>query len=337
MEASTFSTRPFPIRDQARVWAEWFQPTFDMHFETEEQAGFAAEYSVWNVGDIFIGLATGPGTRPSRTARHLRRSPIDHWVLSYCRECPTTISTNGRDISADAGVPFLWSLGYAMEGHNSSAPRLQVYLPRDSFRDVTTMLDMAVASTVDARRGQLLADYLILLKRSLPHLSSEDAARLPAAIQAMLSVCLAPTPDAMAAASHQIQLSFMERVRQVVRRNLRSPSLGPDRLCREAGMSRSQLYRVLEQVGGVANYIKQCRLAESFALLSDVSNSQAINEIAEILCFSDASTFSRAFRREFGVSPGDVRSAAHAGIAVASAPASKLLPQGHSFANFLGR
>ena len=224
-----------------------------------------------------------------------------------------------------------------MEGHNSSAPRLQVYLPRDSFRDVTTMLDMAVASTVDARRGQLLADYLILLKRSLPHLSSEDAARLPAAIQAMLSVCLAPTPDAMAAASHQIQLSFMERVRQVVRRNLRSPSLGPDRLCREAGMSRSQLYRVLEQVGGVANYIKQCRLAESFALLSDVSNSQAINEIAEILCFSDASTFSRAFRREFGVSPGDVRSAAHAGIAVASAPASKLLPQGHSFANFLGR
>ena len=67
MEASTFSTRPFPIRDQARVWAEWFQPTFDMHFETEEQAGFAAEYSVWNVGDIFIGLATGPGTRPSRS------------------------------------------------------------------------------------------------------------------------------------------------------------------------------------------------------------------------------------------------------------------------------
>lgn len=336
MEASTFSTRPFPVRDQARVWAEWFQPTFDMHPEAEEQEGFAAEYSVWNVGDIFMTLATGPATRAIRTPAHVRRSPIDHWVLSYCRQCPMTISTNGKDVSADAGVPFLWSLGYALDGRSISAPRLQVYMPRDSFKDVTTILDMAVASTLDTQRGQLLADYLMLLKRSLPHLSSEDAARLPAAIQAMLGVCLAPTPDAMAAASRQIQLTFMERVRQVVRRNLRSPSLGPDRLCREAGMSRSQLYRVLEQAGGVANYIKRCRLAESFVLLSDVSNSQAIQEIAEILCFSDASTFSRVFRREFGVSPGDVRSAAHFGIAVAPAPASKLLPKGLSFSNFLG-
>jgi AraC-like DNA-binding protein len=336
MDALTFSTRSFATRDQARVWAEWFQPTFDMHFETEEQAGFAAEYSVWNVGDISIGLATGPGTRPSRTADHLRRSPIDHWVLSYCRDRPTTISTNGKDVSADAGVPFLWSLGYAMDGRNSSAPRLQVYLPRDSFKDMTTMLDMAVGSALDTQRGQLLADYLMLLKRNLPHLSAEDAARLPAAIQAMLGVCLAPTPDAMAAASRQIQLTFMERVREVVRRNLRSPSLGPDRLCREAGLSRSQLYRVLEHAGGVTNYIKRCRLAESMALLSDVSNGDAINKVAELLCFSDASTFSRAFRQEFGVSPGDVRSAALSGMAIEPAPASKLLPKGYSFSSFLG-
>jgi AraC-like DNA-binding protein len=138
----------------------------------------------------------------------------------------------------------------------------------------------------------------------------------------------------VAAASHQIQLTLMERVRQAVRRNLRSPSLGPDKLCREAGTSRSQLYRVLEHVG-VASYIKRCRLAESFALLSDVSNSQAINKVAELLCFSDASTFSRAFRQEFGVSPGDVRSAALSGVAIAQASASKLLPNGHSFSDCL--
>jgi AraC-like DNA-binding protein len=335
MDASTFSTRPFAVADQSRVWAEWFQPTFDMQAEAVEQPGFAAEYSIWNVGDIFVTWATGPATRVSRTPRHVRRSPIDHWVLSCCREGTTTISTNGRDLAARAGVPFLWSLGQALEGRSAPAPRLQIYLPRDSFQDMGTMLDMAVASTLDVQRGQLLADYLSLLKSNLPNLAPGDAARLPSALQAMLGVCLAPTPDTVVAASHQIQLTLMERVRQSVRRNLRSPSLGPDRLCREAGTSRSQLYRLLGHVGGVANYIKRCRLAESFALLSDVSNSQAINKVAELLCFSDASTFSRAFRQEFGVSPGDVRSAALSGVAIPQASASNLLPSGRSFSECL--
>ncbi len=169
-------------------------------------------------------------------------------------------------------------------------------MPRDSFKDVTTILDMAVASTLDTQRGQLLADYLVLLKRSLPHLSSEDAARtsscdpgharrLSGSHSRRDGRRVSPDPahiHGKGAAGGSQEL-------------LRSPSLGPDRLCREAGMSRSQLYRVLEQVGGVANYIKRCRLAESFALLSDVSNSQAINEIAEISCFSDASTFQPSF------------------------------------------
>jgi AraC-like DNA-binding protein len=129
----------------------------------------------------------------------------------------------------------------------------------------------------------------------------------------MLGASLAPSADRLAAAQKPIASTLRERVRRAVHRHLQSPSLGPQKLCHEAAMSRSQLYRLFEGEGGVAHYIQRRRLSESFTLLCDASNLLPIAKIAEQLCFADASSFSRAFRREFGMSPSDVRAASLAG------------------------
>jgi AraC-like DNA-binding protein len=172
------------------------------------------------------------------------------------------------------------------------------------------LLDGARGTALNSPEGHLLADYMTLLGRNIPHLPASDGPKLARAIQAMLGACLAPSNDRLAEASNHVDLTMMERVRQVVARNLRSPSLSPEKLCREAATSRSQLYRLLEGEGGVAHYILRRRLSESFSLLGDSSSSLSIGKVAEMLCFADGSTFSRAFRREFGMSPSDVRAEA---------------------------
>jgi AraC-like DNA-binding protein len=48
--------------------------------------------------------------------------------------------------------------------------------------------------------------------------------------------------------------------------------------------------------------------------LTDPTTAESISAIAEDLCFADASSFSRTFKREFGHSPGEVRSASIAGL-----------------------
>jgi AraC-like DNA-binding protein len=106
-------------------------------------------------------------------------------------------------------------------------------------------------------------------------------------------------------------------------------------LCREAATSRSQLYRLLEEEGGVARYIQRRRLSESFAILCDARSNLPIGEIAETLCFSDASSFSRAFRREFGMSPGEVRSASYAGFPPAPGSRELLSPEARTFTDCL--
>ena len=85
-------------------------------------------------------------------------------------------------------------------------------------------------------------------------------------------------------------------------------------LCRELGMSRSTLYRLLELEGGVAHYIRRLRLSVCLAQLSNPSNTKPIAMIAEELGLTDPSSFSRAFRRQFGISPSDVREAAQTGL-----------------------
>jgi len=115
-------------------------------------------------------------------------------------------------------------------------------------------------------------------------------------------------------------LTLRERVRRTVRTHLHSPLLGPEKLCREAATSRSRLYRLFENEGGVAHYIQRQRLSESFTLLSDATNLVPVAKIAEALCFTDASSFSRAFRREFSMSPSDVRAACATGSRPARLP-----------------
>ena len=153
----------------------------------------------------------------------------------------------------------------------------------------------------------------------------------------MICACLAPSSDRIAEARGHIDLTLMERVRQAVRKNLHSPSLGPDKLCREAATSRSQLYRLLEGEGGVAHYIQRRRLSESFSILCDPSNSFPIGKVAEMLCFADGSSFSRVFRREFGMSPRDVRSGAVGGAPPEASLRNVAAPGARSFSECLHR
>ena len=242
-------------------------------------------------------------------------------MITLSSQSASDVTIRGIPFAAPPGTPFILSFGEEISiRRREQDERIQLLLARDSFDAIAPLLDAARGTALSSPLADMLADYMRLLERNLPILPPEDAGRLGEAVQTMLAACLAPTVDGVAAARDQINLTLMERVRQAVRRNLRSPSLGPAKLCREAATSRSQLYRLLENQGGVARYIQRRRLSESFSMLCDVTNGLPIGKVAEMLCFADASTFSRAFRREFGMSPGDVRATACSGLPPAPKP-----------------
>jgi AraC-like DNA-binding protein len=123
----------------------------------------------------------------------------------------------------------------------------------------------------------------------------------------LVSGCVAPRRERDPEADSPLSSLLIERARHVVRQNMASPDFGPGQLVRLLAVSRSKLYRSLETSGGVAAFIQRERLHQARRFLSDPSDTRSVNVIAAEVGFLDHSTFSRAFRREFDLSPSESR------------------------------
>ena len=336
MTPATLATHSLPVSEQFEAWRAWYAAVFDTSPRHPDTEGFRARAQTWMLDGFGFSQVVTPPISIARTKTLVRHNPVDHWCISLGKTSATTLKVGEDVYEAAPRVPFIHSLGE--ETHMRRArERIQLYLARDDFQAIAPLLDRARGTALNSPEGHLLADYMILLERNIPHLPDGDRPKLARAIQAMVGACIVPSADRMAEAGSVVDLTLMERVRRAVARNLRSPSLNPEKLCRETATSRSQLYRLLEGEGGVARYILRRRLSESFSLLCDASNDVSIGKVAEMLCFADGSSFSRAFRREFGVSPSDVR-AGTVGGSPQMAPPKKAEGSGlHSFSECLRR
>jgi AraC-like DNA-binding protein len=130
----------------------------------------------------------------------------------------------------------------------------------------------------------------------------------------MILACASPTADRIQEAEEPISMVLLQRARRLLQRKLFDADFRIDGVARELGVSRTRLYRLFEPYGGVAHYLQRRRLIDAHAVLADPCDQRRIVDIAEQRCFTDGAEFSRAFRREFGYTPSDVRTGIHGGL-----------------------
>ncbi len=106
--------------------------------------------------------------------------------------------------------------------------------------------------------------------------------------------------------SYQAENTFMRKVSEIVHRHLADPDFGVPELCREIGMSRSQLYRKFSSISphSIAEFIRKTRLHEGQKLLK--STDKSVTEVSLETGFKNLATFSQNFKNEFGINPSEV-------------------------------
>lgn len=313
MMRAQFSTTNVPPGDQANAWHQWYSPVFEVTPRTSPGENFLARNDVWSLGGLVVSRVVAPPFTMVRARANLVNTPVDHWVLSYCNRGVTNIETSRSALRASPKSLFLWSLREPSCGEQTEVDRVEILLPRDMFPEIRGQLDALGVSVLDTPSGSVLGEYMMALSRWLPNLEPDAEISVMEAVHNMISACLVPNVSNIERAEDDMTGFLVDRVKQTIHQHLRSPSLGPDVLCKLIGISRSSLYRLFRYNGGIMHYIQRQRLLHAHAILSDPLNRQRILTVSEDLCFPDASSFSRAFRREFGCSPTDVRDAAARG------------------------
>ena len=100
---------------------------------------------------------------------------------------------------------------------------------------------------------------------------------------------------------------------QLIGESLQDAELSPALLAERLHISVRRLYRLFEDQGeSVCRYIQRARLDKVAQDLSaQVLRHESITQIAFKWGFFDAAHFSRAFKRQFELSPRDYRARAH--------------------------
>ncbi|AKR54413.1 AraC family transcriptional regulator [Devosia sp. H5989] len=307
-----FSTQNLSKSDQFDAYREFMAPVIDVAAVGDPEISFQTQHTVWNMGATVLTRAVLP-PMPRRFS-HLRKDPLDHWCLVLCETGEPQARGEGDPVRLTGRQMGIRSLGRPFETTVTDRTVLSLYIPRDLFPSAAGVLDAADGQMLGGVLTDLLADYLAALERRLPLIGIEETARIAEATGNIIAACLAPTADRLDAARPAANWTLVERARRAIQQNLATPEFTPEELCRKIGTSRSKLYRLFEPFGGVAHYMQRQRLREARSMLSRSDEVLSVSRIGEMVGFADLSSFSRAFRREFGASPSDMR-----GIPVMSA------------------
>ncbi|MFQ5436522.1 MAG: helix-turn-helix domain-containing protein, partial [Anaerolineae bacterium] len=105
-----------------------------------------------------------------------------------------------------------------------------------------------------------------------------------------------------------VDQAFLEKVRQVIEREMDNETFGVENLCTEMAMSERQFRRKLKALTGqVPNQvIRSMRLQRARQLLQQ--NTATIAEISFQVGFGSPAYFTKTFREEFGVLPSEIGS-----------------------------
>jgi len=188
---------------------------------------------------------------------------------------------------------------------------LTLFVPRPTVEAQLPQADALHGRVLepDAPLTRLLQEHVRALACELPGMPAEQAGASMDTAARLLVAAFGRQARLSGSARAAVRAAMRDKARRYVDAHLHDTGLTPDALIRALQVPRPSVYRLFEHEGGLGTYIRHRRLRAAADELVRYPG-LAVADIGYGLGFASASDFSRAFRRAFGCSPGELREAA---------------------------
>ncbi|MBX3483424.1 helix-turn-helix domain-containing protein [Phenylobacterium sp.] len=302
IETHAFETDALPLDEQFPAWAR-----FTAHSEVSRAGAgpFHASARFWRLDGMVVSAQTVDPFVMNRTANHLATTAASHFMVVTPRDGISHFTGPGIDQECLRGDVILANLRKLGRCDNRTRQQTIAVQIATSFLEEATGRIEAHGRLRRSAETRLFAAFMASLVQQLPFTPTTAVASLSRILRDLLAnAVLSAAPEEPAPQGRTPSLSA--RARAYI--DEQPPGeLDMARMVRSLGTTRSSLYRVFKDDGGVAAYDRLRRLRRLHRAVADPLDRRSLTELGADHGFPDPPHLARLFRRTFGYSMSELR------------------------------
>jgi AraC-like DNA-binding protein len=306
-----FSTKAFATPEGLAAWREVFGRTVcNLDIEPLEPESFCSDATACQLPGLGVLFAASGAMDLAHTRELIADDDLSFMAAPTCRFIATQ---SGRTVELESGAGVLMNNAEVGAMRLLAPSRFVTFrVPRAPIAALVPHLDDAAARRIPANNAafKLLVGYLENARVTRALTTPELQQVAVSHIHDLLALALGATRDASQVAYRRGMRAARQRAAKAfIARHLGRHDLSVANVASHLGVTPRYIHILFETEGSsFTAFIVQRRLTLARRLLSDRGMAEhTISAIAFQAGFNDLSHFNRAFRREFGITPSDMR------------------------------
>lgn len=284
-------------------WRSFAAPFFDV-VPTGPRDAFRAHATSSRLGQLVVSEVGFDGAVFDRDPARLSGFDTEFLLLETYNKGANRGRAGDIDTRLDAGAMHVVDMGRPWRTQTTEVACRSVVIPYDVIGYDPSLHPAYARLDANSPRSAMLLAGMGALFDAGSALDPDEAEALAESFSALVRRLMFNQRDREAdLAPAEAQTPFL---RKFIDEHLTDADLGPKRMCDALGVSRSALYRMFPEDGGVRGYILTRRLDRCFDELRQSARRRGrVREVAERWGFYDPKSFNRAFRGRFGIAPSE--------------------------------
>lgn len=309
--ASYFRTATLAPAERFAAWRESVGVFLDARLAAnDDPARFHGDVESYLLDDVVLSRPRASAQKFDRPSGRIARDGIDSYMIQLFVRGNTDIALGRRSLHGQEKRIVGFDLGETLDSANAEFDIICAVVPRARLAPLLDRPDSlhTAMPSLESGGGHLLAEFLPNLFDSLPDLAPGQSGSASRALIELIATAFNGAEFAAGDAPALAERALELKAKSFVKNRLASQTLGPEEIAGAMGLSRSALYRLFKESGGVALYIREQRLRRCFAeLVGERGRHAQVAQIAWRWGFTDAAHFTRLFRERFGCTPSEAR------------------------------